>query len=204
MNEQPDLAFDNSSPEQILPHNGEAIYHGPILDSSESRQHLDHLIKQIPWKRDEVVLFGKRIVTDRKVAWYGDKNYDYTYSGETKTALEWTPELLALKKKVEQVTGARYNSCLLNFYANGNEGMGWHQDNERSLGINPNIAALSFGAKRRFDFRDKDTREKVSIKLEEGSLLEMKGTTQAHWQHQLPKTKKVLTPRVSLTFRLIT
>jgi alkylated DNA repair dioxygenase AlkB len=106
-----------------------------------------------------------------------------------------------MKKLVEERTGASYNSCLLNLYADGEQGMGWHHDDENGLGSNSNIASVSFGATRRFDFRHKKSREQVSVVLEHGSLLVMRGTTQACWQHQIPKTKKITTPRVNLTFR---
>lgn len=199
-----DLGFaEKQPPFSILPHDGEAIYYGPLFDIQVADNQLDYLLQEIPWKHDEVVMFGRHIITSRKVAWFGDRNFDYTYSGRTRTALEWTPDLRALKSLIEQKTGATYNSCLLNFYADGDQGMGWHSDDEKELSTNPNIASVSFGAIRRFDFRHKQSREKISIMLEHSSLLVMRGTTQSCWQHQIPKSKKVTTPRVNLTFRLM-
>ena len=188
-------------PRQILPYGGDTRYFGPIYNPAESTVYLDYLLRKIPWRQDEASLYGKHYVTARQVAWYGDENYRYTYSGKTRVALFWTDELLAIKRRVEVLTGAGYNSCLLNLYRDGNQGMGWHQDDEKSLGTNSGIASLSFGAERRFDLRHKATREKVSQVLEHGSLLVMAGTTQSRWQHQLPKTKKISDPRVNLTFR---
>ncbi|MDQ8188787.1 alpha-ketoglutarate-dependent dioxygenase AlkB family protein [Roseibacillus persicicus] len=206
MAEQFQLGFDPPGPRlpyQVLPRDGEAIYYGKIVSGEEADGLLQTLLNEVPWRHDETVMFGKRIVTARQVAWYGDQDYDYTYSGHTHTALEWSAPLLQLKERVEEAAGASYNSCLLNLYQDGNQGMGWHQDNEKELGPQPSIASVSLGAERRFDFRHQESREKVSVVLEHGSLLVMQGTTQANWQHQMPKTKKVTTPRVNLTFRRI-
>ena len=194
---------EKSLPYNILPYHGEAIYFGTLFGPKDADAHLDYLLQEIEWKHDEACIFGRHIITARKVAWFGDRNFDYTYSGRTRTAQEWTPELRMMKDLVEAQSGARYNSCLLNLYADGDQGMGWHHDDEKGLGTHSNIASVSFGAVRRFDFRHKENREKVSLRLEHGSLLVMRGTTQAYWQHQIPKSKKVTEPRVNLTFRLM-
>ena len=146
-------------------------------------------------------MFGKHIVTKRKVAWYGDASYSYTYSKKTKQALAWTDELKALKYLVEHKTETKFNSCLLNLYHSGDEGMSWHSDDEKDLEENSAIASLSLGAERKFSFRHKQSKETVALMLEHGSLLVMKDITQTHWHHQLPKTKKVTQPRSNLTFR---
>jgi alkylated DNA repair dioxygenase AlkB len=127
----------------------------------------------------------------------------YTYSNSTKQALPWTNELSYLKQIVEKYAGIKFNSCLLNLYHNGNEGMGWHSDDEGSLGKNNTIASLSFGAERKFSFKHKRTKQIVSLVLEHGSLLVMKGTTQSNWLHSLPKSKNRTQPRINLTFRTI-
>ena len=188
-------------PRNVLPQDGEAMDHGVIFKREEADRYFEVLLREVPWRHDEAKMFGKHIVTARKVAWYGDRNYDYTYSGRTRTALIWTPELWEIKEMVEGLSGARYNSCLLNLYGDGSQGMGWHHDDEKGLGRNSNIASVSFGAARRFDFRHNRTREKVSVLLEHGSLLVMRGTTQSFWQHQIPKSLKVTEPRINLTFR---
>nr|WKN38041.1 alpha-ketoglutarate-dependent dioxygenase AlkB [Tunicatimonas sp. TK19036] len=185
----------------LLPQDGKVYYYGKILAQNEADQYLQQLLNTIAWKQDEAIMFGRRIITKRKVAWYGDQPFAYTYSKTTKQALPWTPELLELKKLIEQNTGEQFNSCLLNLYHRGDEGMGWHSDDEKDLEENSSIASLSLGAERKFSLRHRDTRETVSLMLEHGSLLEMKDTTQTYWQHQLPKTKKITTPRVNLTFR---
>lgn len=206
MNDQFQLGLEGSGPKppfSVLPHDGETTYHGVVFAPTSSDSHLQYLLHQIPWEHDETVMFGKRIITARQMAWFGDRDFDYRYSGNTHTAKLWTPELRAIRDAVEAASGSSYNSCLLNLYADGNQGMGWHSDDEKELNPDANIASVSFGAERRFDFRHQQSREKVSVILEHGSLLVMAGATQTHWQHQIPKTKKVTTPRVNLTFRKI-
>lgn len=185
----------------LLPFDGAADYYGKVLTAAQAGLFLDRMLRHIDWRNDEAVIFGRHIVTKRKVAWYGDDSYSYAYSGKVREALKWTAELLALKAIVERHSGRAFNSCLLNLYHNGDEGMAWHSDDEKTLEPNGAIASLSLGAERRFSFRHRRTRETVSILLEPGSLLVMHGVTQAHWMHALPKTKKVTLPRVNLTFR---
>lgn len=188
--------------QNILPYDGIVEYYGKIMDTGEADRYLQTLLDTIEWKHDEAIIFGKHIITKRKVAWYGDRNYDYAYSGTTRTALLWTPELLQLKTLTEQLTGERYNSCLLNLYHNGDEGMAWHSDDEKMLGKDSTIASLSFGAERKFSLKHRVNKtETPSLMLESGSLLVMRSTTQTHWLHSLPKSKKVLSPRINLTFR---
>jgi len=195
--------FENDLHANLLPYDGTVIYFGPVLDKNAADMYLQALAQTIAWKNDEAVIFGKHIVTARKVAWYGDEAYSYTYSNTTKTALPWTEELRALKLMAEQWTGARFNACLLNLYHNGNEGMAWHSDDERELGINTTIASFSFGAERKFSFKHKRTKDTVSLMLEHGSLLVMKDATQTNWLHSLPKSAVVKAPRINLTFRTI-
>ncbi|MDF2457496.1 MAG: methylase [Cytophagaceae bacterium] len=187
--------------ENLLPQDGIVNYYGKIFSDEEALTYLQKMLQEIEWKNDEAIIYGKHIITKRKAAWYGDRNYSYTYSNTTKHALPWTADLLALKKIVEELTGTVFNSCLLNLYHDGNEGMAWHSDDEKSLGKNTSIASLSFGAERKFSFKHKVSKDTVSLVLENGSLLVMKGSTQTHWQHSLPKSTKVKSPRVNLTFR---
>ena len=187
-----------------LPKDGMVNYYGKVLASKEADQYFDLLMQNILWENDEVVIFGKHIITKRKTAWYGDSDYSYTYSNTTKQALAWTKELSHLKQIVEEVAETKFNSCLLNLYHNGNEGMGWHSDDEKSLGKNNTIASLSFGAERNFLFKHKQTKKQIiSFVLEHGSLLIMKDATQMNWLHSLPKSKNVTRPRINLTFRTI-
>lgn len=191
----------NNPLDNLLPYDGTVIYHGNIMDNTKATYYYEKLMDTIAWKNDEAIIFGKHFITKRKVAWYGDSTYAYTYSNTTKEALLWTPELLELKQLVEALTGDTFNSCLLNLYHNGDEGMAWHSDDEKMLGKDTSIASLSFGAERKFSFKHKSSKETRSLVLAHGSLLEMKGTTQTHWLHRLPPTKRVTTPRVNLTFR---
>ncbi len=195
--------FNNNLLPNILPYDGEVIYHGKVFKQTEAKSFLNCLLQTIEWKNDEAMIFGKLIVTKRKTAWYGDAGFSYTYSGITRHALPWTKELIHLKILAENLTGSTYNSCLLNLYHNGNEGVSWHSDDEVTLGKHSAIASFSFGAARKFSFKHKQTKETTSILLESGSLLVMKGSTQINWLHSLPKTKKINTPRVNLTFRTI-
>lgn len=187
----------------LLPKDGTVNYYGKLMLRQKANHYFNTLLNTIAWKNDEAIIFGKLIITRRKVAWYGDDAFEYSYSNTTKKALPWTTELLELKGLVEQKTNETYNSCLLNLYHNGDEGMAWHSDAEKDLKKNAAIASLSFGAERNFAFKHKQTKEKVSFTLEHGSLLVMKDTTQTYWLHRLPLTKKILTPRVNLTFRTI-
>ncbi|MDB6023846.1 MAG: methylase [Verrucomicrobiales bacterium] len=187
----------------LLPCDGTVNYYGPIFSEQQAENYFQALLDTIAWKNDEANIFGKHIVTARKVAWYGDAEYFYTYSGSTKQARLWTKELVTLKSSVEKLTATTFNSCLLNLYHDGNEGMAWHSDDEKALGKNTSIASLSFGAERKFCFKHKQTQQVVSVVLEKGSLLMMKDATQTHWQHRLPKATKIKTPRINLTFRTI-
>ncbi len=191
------------SSRNLLPINGTVNYYGRIFNQEASSRYYDYLMQCIEWKNDEAVVFGKLIQTRRKVAWYGDTDFEYTYSNVTKRALPWTKELLELKAITERYSGETYNSCLLNLYHSGEEGMAWHSDGEKDLKKNGAIGSLSFGAERKFSFKHKQTKETVSMLLEHGSLLVMKDETQTHWLHRLPPTKKVTRPRVNLTFRTI-
>lgn len=185
----------------ILPHDGTVNYYGKVLDEELAAYYFECLVKTIEWKNDEGVMFGKHFITKRKVAWYGDRDYDYVYSKSSKKALGWTAELAKLKSFTEELTGTTYNSCLLNLYDTGDEGMGWHSDDEKELEENGSIASISLGVERKFAFRHKKTKEIISLLLENGSLLLMKGTTQTNWLHSLPKSKKIQSSRINLTFR---
>ena len=188
----------------LLPQDGTVNYYGKIFNQDQISFFYERFLESISWKNDEAIIFGKKIITKRKVAWYGEENFSYTYSKTTKQALPWTKELLELKEIIEEKTGEEFNSCLLNLYHNGSEGMAYHSDAEKDLKKNGAIASVSFGAQRKFSFKHKVTKERVDLILENGSLLVMKDQTQNFWLHRLPPTTKVLTPRINLTFRFIT
>ena len=186
-----------------LPYDGTVQYYGKVIQEMVADDYFEKLMQNIAWENDQAIIFGRQITTKRKVAWYGDQGYEYTYSNVNRYALPWTVELLELRQRVQQLTGERFNSCLLNLYHTGEEGMAWHSDDETDLKKNGAIASLSFGAERKFAFKHKQSKEKVELYLEHGCLLVMKDTTQSHWLHRLPPTKKVTTARINLTFRTI-
>lgn len=187
----------------LLPYDGTVLDFGIILSSAVSEAVFNALLSTVEWKNDEAIIFGKRILTKRKFAWYGDKDYEYTYSKINRRALPWNTTLKKLKELVEKHSDESYNSCLLNLYHNGEEGVAWHSDDEKTLKPLGAIASLSLGASRKFSFRHKTTKEEISINLYAGQLLVMKDSTQINWLHSLPKTKKCTMPRISLTFRTI-
>ncbi|RYY70168.1 MAG: alpha-ketoglutarate-dependent dioxygenase AlkB [Chitinophagaceae bacterium] len=197
--------FDDTPDENLnlLPKEGEVYYYGKLFNTPEADEYYNRLLNDIEWKNDEAFILGKLIITKRKVAWYAEAAFEYRYSNRTKQALPWTAELLELKRRVEQKTGETFNSCLLNLYHSGEEGMAWHSDAEKDLKKDGAIGSLSFGAERKFAFKHKKTGEKISLPLEHGSLLVMKGSTQTNWLHRLPPTKTILKPRINLTFRTI-
>ncbi|MCC5791848.1 MAG: alpha-ketoglutarate-dependent dioxygenase AlkB [Legionellaceae bacterium] len=185
----------------MLPYDGEVYYQGSILTKNEADDYFEQLFTQVSWKPDEAIIFGRHIITKRKIAWYADQPFSYTYSRITRQALPWTDELLVLKSLIEKESGETYNACLMNLYHDGSEGMAWHSDGEKDLKKNGTIASLSLGAERKFSFKHQKTKEVVSMVLSSGSLLVMKGTTQTHWLHRLPPTKRIQKPRINLTFR---
>ena len=186
-----------------LPYDGTVQYYGKVIQEMVADDYFEKLMQNIAWENDQAIILGRQITTKRKVAWYGDQGYEYTYSNVNRYALPWTVELLELRQRVQQLTGEHFNSCLLNLYHTGEEGMAWHSDDETDLKKNGAIASLSFGAERKFAFKHKQSKEKVELYLEHGSLLVMKDTTQSHWLHRLPPTKKITTARINLTFRTI-
>ena len=195
--------FDKEISGNILPVDGIVNYYGKVITQQQVQYYLEKFLNNIEWKNDEAVIFGRQIITKRKVAWYGDRNFEYTYSKRTRHALPWTNELLELKKIADKICDTTFNSCLLNLYHNGEEGMAWHSDDEKTLEKDSSIASFSFGAERKFYLKHRKSGDTISLLLENGSLLEMKGTTQTNWLHCLPKSKRIKKPRVNLTFRVM-
>lgn len=188
---------------KIIIKNGELEYLHDFLSPEASHLLFEQLLSQTPWNQGTISLFGKKIAIPRYEAFYALDGLSYIYSGQYLTSHPFTPELLNLKLQIEQLTGEKFNSVLINLYRNGNDSNGWHADNEKVLGRNPFIVSLSLGAARRFDLVHLFTKEKQSIILENGSLLIMGGEIQHFWKHQIAKTKKVNEPRINLTFRLL-
>lgn len=192
-----------NQPINLINNDGLVDYYGSLMTDLQADGYFEKLLESIEWKNDRAVIYGKQIITKRKVAWYGERAFNYTYSNTTKKALTWTQELLELKTMAEKKTNESYNSCLLNLYHNGTEGMAWHSDAEKDLKHNAAICSLSLGAERKFSFKHKRSKEVVSLVLKHGSCLVMKGTTQKNWLHRLPPTSIPTKARINLTFRTI-
>jgi alkylated DNA repair dioxygenase AlkB len=192
-----------AEPLLILAKDGQAEYLNGFYDAEAADGLFTNLMDSLTWESDQILMFGRPVRTARKVAWVADPGCLYTYSGVQKTPQAWTKELVQMRGKLEQCTGHTYNSCLLNLYHTGEEGMGWHSDNEKELDSGAPIASVSLGARRKFAFRHKQDKTTSSVFLEHGSLLIMHPPIQEHWHHSLLKTKTVASPRINLTFRKI-
>lgn len=187
----------------LLPRHGTVHYYGKIFTKEQSEIYYVKLLNEINWQHDVVNIFGKEIITKRKVVFLGDEGISYKYSGKTKIAENWLKFILEIKSTVEQISGEKFNACLLNYYHNGSEAMSWHSDNEKEILKHSAIASVSFGAERKFGFKHNFTKEEISLMLENGSLLIMKDETQIYWKHKLYTNAKITEPRINLTFRTI-
>ena len=183
--------------------NGEYVFYPNFFTKSESDAFLKNLHNNIVWKQESMNMYGKKIDFPRLTAWYGNNDKPYSFSGITLQPHPWTSEILTIKNKIEPIPKTEFNSVLLNLYRDGNDSISWHTDEEKELGINPTIASVNFGATRKFQLRHIKTKEKLEIELTHGSLLIMQGELQHFWQHQVPKTSKVVGERINLTFRVI-
>ena len=196
--------FAPTPTDNLLPCDGKVNDLGIVIDYPSALYYA--LLTTLPWQSDIVTLFGKTHVTTRQIVWMGDSDASYQYSGHTRQAIAWTDSVFHVKHHVEQQLlkigiHANFNSCLLNYYPSGDEGMGYHADDEKELGDQPIIASLSLGATRKFVFKHKKTQDKVELYLESGQLIVMHGATQKYWKHSITKTKTVHEGRISLTFR---
>lgn len=187
----------------LLPKDGIVHYYGKIFTEEQSEIYYVKLLNEINWQHDVIKIFGKEIITKRKVAFLGDEGISYKYSGKTKIAEKWLKFILEIKSTVEQISGEKFNACLLNYYHNGSEAMSWHSDNEKEILKHSAIASVSFGAERKFGFKHNFSKEEISLMLENGSLLIMKDETQIYWKHKLYTNAKIIEPRINLTFRTI-
>jgi alkylated DNA repair dioxygenase AlkB len=202
----PQLPLFSDSPERrdIPLRDGELSYWPRFYALDTATDLFAHLQTDIEWRAEEIVMFGKKVMQPRLTAWYGDDGTAYTYAGLTMEPLPWTALLLRIRDDIELATGHHFNSVLLNLYRHGQDSMGWHSDDEPALGVNPAIASLSLGQARRFHLRHRqDHQLKQHLELTHGSLLLMAGALQHHWQHQLPKSQRPMSPRINLTFRYI-
>jgi len=194
---------ESNEPQKLNIIDGDIDYFPNLFTASESDNFFEKLKTDINWVQEEISFYGKTHNLPRLTAWYGDSDKRYTYSGITVNALPWSSLLLDIKEKIESVSNIAFNSVLLNFYRDGNDGVSWHSDDEKELGENPIIGSVSFGEIRPFQLKHKFLDEKIKIELNHGSFLLMKGETQHNWVHQIPKTKKQIKERINLTFRII-
>lgn len=206
--------FAPAPDDNLLPFDGIVNDLGIVIEDSKALY--EALLADLPWQSDIVTLFGKTHITTRQIVWMGDKDTSYRYSGHTHSSIPWTDAVFHVKQIIEKLLlaqgiEANFNSCLLNYYPSGSDGMGYHADDEKELGAQPIIAALSLGITRKFVFKHKTvkqktikhkkTQDKVELYLESGQLLVMYGDTQTYWKHSIPKTTTVNSGRISLTFR---
>ena len=203
--------FAPTPTDNLLPYDGQVNDLGVVIN--EANALYENLLTELPWQPDIVTLFGKTHVTTRQIVWMGDHDVSYHYSGQTRRAIPWSKQMLHVKRHIEQQLSSSginvdFNSCLLNHYPSGEDGMGYHADDEKELGAQPIIASLSLGARRKFVFKHKTIRQKnkpvkVELYLESGQLIVMHGDTQDFWKHTITKTKTVASGRISLTFRKV-
>ncbi|MGA1389052.1 MAG: alpha-ketoglutarate-dependent dioxygenase AlkB family protein [Ilumatobacteraceae bacterium] len=192
-----------TAPRELLPFDGSAVLHEQFLDRELANRAFDELLSTNKWEEHDIVVFGQRHREPRLSTWHAVDGKEYEYSGLLRTPLAMTPLLSDLRQRCEQVSGAKFNSVLVNLYRDGNDGVGWHADNEAVNGREPTIASISLGATRRFDLRHRESKETVKVDLHGGSLLVMSGLSQHCWVHQVAKTKQMVGPRINLTFRRV-
>jgi alkylated DNA repair dioxygenase AlkB len=182
----------------VLPYEGEALLYKGFIKKGL----FESLKDSIEWKQGQIKLYGKVMNEGRLTAWYGDEGTVYNYSGKVNIPLAWTPELIQIKEFLKASGIGEYNSCLLNYYRDGNDSIGMHSDDERELDSDIGIASITVGGTRDFVFKHKDTGQTVKVLLQDGDLLLMKGETQAHWKHGIPRRAQAQ-PRINLTFRSV-
>jgi len=179
-------------------------YYPNFFDKNRADDFFLKLQKEIPWQQDDITVFGKTYPQPRLTALFGNEGKPYAYSNIVMNPHPWNPLLMFIKNKIEEICLENFTTVLLNYYRDGKDSNGWHADNEKELGRNPVIASISFGAERFFHLQHNTLKgQKLKINLEHGSLLLMKGSTQHFWKHQIPKTSKIIGPRINLTFRII-
>jgi alkylated DNA repair dioxygenase AlkB len=181
------------------------LFDPAFLPTAEAESLFAQLTTEVAWEQRAIRMFGQELPQPRLTAWHGDPAARYTYSGLTWEPQPWTPALLDLRQRIATAAAEPFNSVLLNYYRDGRDSMGWHSDDEPELGAAPAIASLSLGATRRFRLRPRGglAHAPLSLDLPSGSLLLMRGPTQQHWQHALPKTARPVGSRLNLTFRWV-
>ncbi len=199
-----DLFTTTNDPISLDMSDANVTYFPSIFDETIANTLFKELLNTIDWQQDDITVFGKTYPQPRLTALYADNESTYSYSGITMNPKPFTKELLVIKQRIETICNVNFTTCLLNLYRDGQDSNGWHSDNEKELGKNPIIASVSFGESRWFHFKHRDQKSlRQKILLQHASLLLMKGGTQEHWLHQIPKSKKIVKPRINITFRII-
>ncbi|MGD2118236.1 MAG: alpha-ketoglutarate-dependent dioxygenase AlkB [Chromatiales bacterium] len=193
--------FDEQSIDLI---DGQLKLFPALLSADEAEALLQVLLDEIDWQSETIYLYGREVLTPRLTAWYGDAGSSYRYSGVLHEPQPWTDSLQVIRQRVEATLDMAFNSVLLNLYRDGSDSVAWHSDDEPELGPEPNIASVTLGQERVFQIRHKQNKQhKHVVKLPPGSLLLMQGRSQADWQHQVPKSRQPMLPRINLTFRQV-
>ena len=195
--------FDELSVQKIELEDTHLLYFPHFLSSLEADDWFAFLNNKVNFQSGEIKLFGKTYAKPRLEAFYAENELTYSYSGKQMKTEPLFTELNALKERVESISNLEFNAVLINLYRNGMDSNGWHADDEKELGEDPCIASISLGAERIFELKHNQTKKKIKLKLEHGSLLCMTQGSQRFWKHQLPKDKTVDIPRINLTFRKI-
>jgi alkylated DNA repair dioxygenase AlkB len=197
--------FESNEAQNFEIPDGDLIFYPAAFTTTEADRFLKNLKQETFWQQDNIKMYGKEIPLPRLTAWYGDSGRNYTYSGIAMNPHPWNSTLREVKQRVEQLSQVNFNSVLLNLYRTGSDSVNWHSDDEPELVPSHTIASVSFGDTRRFVMKHKTKIEvdKFELKLTHGSVLLMRGETQQHWLHQVPKTRKNVNSRINLTFRVI-
>ncbi len=199
-----DLFNIDTNPIRLDMPDADVLYYPHFFNQQKSNEFFEIFIQTVIWKQDDIKVFGKTYPQPRLTALYASNNKTYSYSNVTMFPNLFTKELLHIKKKIETIVPIDFTTCLLNMYRDGQDSNGWHADNEKELGPDPVIASVTFGEERWFHFKHRTIKNlKKKILLKHGSLLLMQGKTQECWLHQVPKTKRIIKPRINLTFRVI-
>ena len=189
--------------QQLLPFDGTATLFKDFLSADFAAQAFNQIKLENDWEQPEITIFGNTVLEPRLSTWHNELGDGYKYSGLIRRSQPFSEMLAEIRNRCSQVTNTKFNAALVNLYRNGQDGVGWHSDNEACNGPEPTIASVSLGATRRFDMRHRKTGETIKIQLESGSLLVMAGKSQQYWVHQVAKTKRVHEPRINLTFRRV-
>lgn len=178
-------------------------YRPAIFSETECNHYLGTFIQKIPWQQTYQWMYDKVVTTPRLSACFGDPDATHSIDNEGYSNLRWTPELWAIKSKVEAISGINFDYVLLNYYRDHNDSVAWHSDRDGVPGKDKYVASISFGEERIFDLRRKDDHSKrFSVLLENGSYLLMKGEFQDAWEHRIAKSKIQMRARINLTFRI--